>query len=314
MAIYFAEACISENGGINGQKGDQANEIRLSTPYNHSLGWRKFRCPDKNLAKWIGINARVIAQNQNFGYGQNDRVTGYNASKSVGWEPALVNTPCNLDCSEMVRTEIACAMERDISDFHTGNEADVLISLGFKEITDGSMQHGDIWVTRTKGHTITVVDTNITAQSSNATVNAVTSKSAPDIIYKAKTKNHGWLPEVVNNTDYAGIEGDPFVAFACKRADKGAIKYRCSTTATNGFLPYVTGYDVNDFNNGYCGDGVTPLDEIEIHADGYTYFYKTSPLNSTSYYAEVSDDTMSGSESYAGANGQIIDKIQIRKG
>lgn len=313
MAMYLAEAYLAENGTVNGKKGDQANEIRLSTPYMHRLGWKVFRHPDAEIAKWIGINARVIAQNQNFGYGWNDRTSGYNACVNAGWEPALVNEPCNLDCSEKVRTCVACALEKHIPDFNTASEPRVLLSLGFIEVTDGSRQHGDIWCTPVQGHTAILCDTSIVGTSSTPQSNAVTSAGAPDIIYRAKAGGR-WLPEVKNDEDYAGIEDVAMTAFMARRADGGVIRYRASVVGNNNFYPWVTGYDVNDYNNGYVGDGKNALDEIEIKVDGYTYVYKTSPVGTSAYYAEVSDDTTSGSDSYAGANNKPIDKISIRKG
>lgn len=306
--LKFAEAYLSENGGINGAKGDQANEIRVSNIYEHKLGWRKFRHPDRTVAYWIGQNALNIALNQHFGYGQNDRGTGYNACKNAGWEPRNVNVNCNLDCSEMVRAQIACALERDVPDFYTGNESGVLLSLGFREVINGSMEHGDIWVTSSTGHTGTIVEVGGDVVSQPNVI------SIPDVEYCVKTKFHGWLPPVTNDTDYAGIEGDPIVAFMIRRKDGGPISYNVSTTTTGNYLGEVTGYDKNDYNNGFAGDGKTPIDAIDIDVDGYTYHYKVSTVNSTGYLAEVSDDTQTGGNSYAGIQGQAIDKIIVRKG
>jgi len=172
MNIKFAEASISETGGINGKKGDQANEVRISNPYNHSKGWRFFIHPNANVNKWVGINGRVMAQNQHFGYGQSDRVSGYTACKNAGWEPANVKIDCNVDCSEMARTAVACAMEKDIADFNTANEASVLMSVGYTEIknwTLSTLPHGAIGVTKTKGHSVIVTDMDVTAKSSSTT-------------------------------------------------------------------------------------------------------------------------------------------------
>jgi hypothetical protein len=97
-----------------------------------------------------------MANNNNFGYDQGQRSTGYNAAKAAGWEPAKVATPCEVDCSSMVRTCVACAMEKDIADFNTASEPSVLLSLGFKEITGtplSQLQLGDIVCTKSKGHT-----------------------------------------------------------------------------------------------------------------------------------------------------------------
>lgn len=157
MAVYFSGASIDERGQISGGKaGDQGNEVRTCKAYNHKLGWRVFRYPNANIAKWIGTNAKVMADNQNFGYDQSQRLTGYNAAIKAGWEPANVKTPVEVDCSSLVRTCVACALEREIPNFNTSTEPNILIGLGFIEIknwTLDSLQVGDIVCTKSKGHT-----------------------------------------------------------------------------------------------------------------------------------------------------------------
>jgi hypothetical protein len=158
MIVQFAGACHDENGKYTGGKaGDQTGkEIRITSAYEHKLGWRIFRYPKANIAKWIGTNAKTIANNDKFGYDQGQRNTGYAASKAAGWEPAKVKTACELDCSSDARTCIACALEKDIPDFNTVTEPAVLLSLGFEEITGtplSELKLGDILVTPKKGHT-----------------------------------------------------------------------------------------------------------------------------------------------------------------
>ena len=178
--VYFSGACISELGTINGAVGDQTgSEIRTTKAYTHSLGWRIFRYPDTKVAYWIGTNAYNIAESSLFGYGQNDRATGYNACKAAGWEPKKVKIKVNLDCSKMAGTCIACALEKDVPDFSTATEPAVLLSLGFKEITGTALSDlklGDIVVTPSKGHTeiVSKVVKDATAVSSSTTSTAST--------------------------------------------------------------------------------------------------------------------------------------------
>lgn len=179
MSVLFSSACQDERGKYQGGKaGDQTGrEVRTTNAYQHKKGWRIFRHPNTKTAYWIGTNARVMADNNNFGYDQLERLTGYNKAKSAGWEPKRVNTLCELDCSSFVRTAVACALERDIPNFNTASEPSVLLSLGFVEITGtplSQLQLGDIVCTPVQGHTEIV--------SSGASATA----SAPSVQYYPK--------------------------------------------------------------------------------------------------------------------------------
>lgn len=185
MAVMFSAARIDERGRISGgQAGDQTgNEVSTVKAYMHNLGWRVFRYPNSTIASWIGKNAKFMADNNNFGYDQLQRTTGYQKAIEAGWEPRNVKSLCELDCSELVRTAIACAMEKQIPDFNTANEANVLLNLGFKEVTNwtlNNLQLGDILVTKTKGHT------EIVSQGATPTINQT--PSAQTISYYNKYK------------------------------------------------------------------------------------------------------------------------------
>lgn len=176
MAVLFSSACQDERGKYQGGRaGDQTGkEVRTTNAYQHKKGWRIFRHPNTKTAYWIGTNARVMADNNNFGYDQLERLSGYNKAKAAGWEPKRVNTLCELDCSSFVRTAVACALERDIPNFNTASEPNVLLSLGFVEITGtplSQLQLGDIVCTPVQGHT------EIVSSGASATV------SAPSVQY-----------------------------------------------------------------------------------------------------------------------------------
>ena len=115
---------------------------------------------------------------------------------------------------------------------------------------------------------------------------------AADVYYKVKTAK-GWLPEVKNLNDYAGIKNEPIIGFAVHIPNHN-VKYRVHTVkdidkekeckVKNGkWLPYVTGYDTNDFDNGYAGDDNNPIDAIEIVSD-VAIAYRVSVLGSSAYY------------------------------
>jgi hypothetical protein len=77
-------------------------------------------------------------------------------------------------------------------------------------------------------------------------------------------------------------------------------------------LPYVTGYDTNDYNNGYAENGKA-IDAIEIIYKGTgKIYYRVSPLNSVSYYSyQVGNTKNKTMDGYAGAFGRELDKLQI---
>lgn len=133
--------------------------------------------------------------------------------------------------------------------------------------------------------------------------------SKPDIIYAIKTVANGWLPEVKNTEDYAGLENKAAIGVMIKLTDKTPLKYRVHTTAGK-WLGWVSGYNKNDYYNGYAGDDKTPIDAVEIKCDRYTIKYKVSSVQSgDAYYPVVRDNTVSGSESYAGVFGKPVDKF-----
>lgn len=153
----------------------------------------------------------------------------------------------------------------------------------------------------------------------NKVVNKVTGKvTKPDVIYRVKAGGK-WYPAVKNLTDFAGVEGKPITDVAIK-VTKGKVKYRVHIKG-GGWLPYVTGYNINDHINGYAGDG-RAIDAIEIYystpsdyakAKGYLCAkYRISPTNSSKYYDwQIDNNTGNGMDGYAGLIGKTIDKLQI---
>ena len=125
-----------------------------------------------------------------------------------------------------------------------------------------------------------------------------------------------WWPPVKNRDDWAGKgDGTPIQAFALK-VSKGYVEYRAHSMV-NGWLGWVTGYDINDYNNGFAGD-YTDIDMIQVYyytPEGYIYkeaVYRVSDLNNIIYYP-VQRDTKEapGYDGYAGVPGTAIDKLQI---
>jgi len=66
-----------------------------------------------------------------------------------------------------------------------------------------------------------------------------------------------WLPEVTGRNDYAGILGQPITDVAISSAT-----YRVHVKGGN-WLGWVNGYNINDYKNGYAGNGKI-IDAIQI--------------------------------------------------
>lgn len=163
----------------------------------------------------------------------------------------------------------------------------------------------------------------ITGQAASGDVPSAPEQPAPqptptpstniDIDYAVMIEGGKTLPVVRGTSDYAGIAGKRIVGFMCRPTD-GTIKYRVHLKG-KGWLGWVTGFNWNDYNNGFAGDGVTPIDAIEVYLyspnnDKYVY-YRVSPLNSNYYSYQRDNDKGNGMDGYAGAFGKEIDRIQI---
>ncbi len=127
-------------------------------------------------------------------------------------------------------------------------------------------------------------------------------------------------PAVTNLADYAGVRGIPITDIAIK-CSVGNIKYRVHVAANKKkgiagrWLPYVSGYNWKDSNNGYAGNGL-PVDAIEIiytAPNGSTQKaqYRVSPVNRNYYSWQYNNETGGGQDGYAGAFGVLIDRFQL---
>lgn len=132
-----------------------------------------------------------------------------------------------------------------------------------------------------------------------------------NVYYMARTKKHGWLKEVKNLEDYAGYENSPITGLAI-RVDKGSVRYRVHLKG-KGWLPFVTGYDINDFNNGFAGDGVNAIDCVECYyytPDNIRPF-KKAKYKVNNYPFQYDNETSNNQDGYAGVYGISATKFQI---
>lgn len=174
MAVKIGSARIDENGKTHGGKaGDQSGrEICTQAWYKHKKGWRVLRCTNVDKAEKIARAMQAACDNANIGYDQHQRLSLYNFAKRVDFDPSKIKTPCETDCSALVRVCLAYA-GIPTEDFRTSNEASVLLRTGeFVERKEGRytdqstyLRRGDILVTRTQGHTVVVLSNGTKAET-----------------------------------------------------------------------------------------------------------------------------------------------------
>ena len=166
MAVIIGSARIDERGKLSGgQAGDHkqksstndtVGEVSMQNFYVHSKGWYILRPKDANIAKKIASNMKTACNNKNIGYDQMNRlgVMTYGVNSKVKTET---------DCSTLVRACVKEASGKDPGNFSTLNEADMLEKSGLFEkriayTSNTTLYTGDVLVTKTKGHTVIVVE------------------------------------------------------------------------------------------------------------------------------------------------------------
>ena len=130
-----------------------------------------------------------------------------------------------------------------------------------------------------------------------------------NVYYRVRTVKHGWLPEVKNLEDYAGWENSPITDIAI-RVDRGSIRYRVHVKGGN-WLPYVTGYDINDISNGYAGNGKV-IDAVEVYyytPDDIRPF-KRAKYKVNEYPWQYDNEQDTRQDGYAGAFGVNVTKLR----
>ena len=88
-----------------------------------------------------------------------------------------------------------------------------------------------------------------------------------NIYYKVHYKGGKWLPEVKNREDYAGLYNKPADGLMMRTDTEKTIKYAVHLRSSNRWLPFVSGYDENDFKNGYAGILGQEIDAVKIYLE-----------------------------------------------
>ena len=162
MTVYIGNAVGDEHGKARGgEPGNQTGkELRIQPWYKNSKGWRVFRPLSAEVAQKLADNMRAACNNPCIGYDQGQRNTLWKVAEPLGFDCSKVTTPCECDCSSLVRVCLAYA-GIVLRDFNTASEPERLINSGqFEELTGievtdtpDYLRTGDVLVTAVKGHT-----------------------------------------------------------------------------------------------------------------------------------------------------------------
>ena len=170
--VSIGHASINELSKANGgTPGDQTTrEVYIKAWYKN--GWNKMvRCNDPAAAELIAMEQACA--NDNIGYSQDHRNTSFTQAKKKNWVIADIDTPCEADCSSLVRLCVNCGYYAyngqipfpNIGDtFYTGNMVSELKKTGLFSVYTASkyltssdyLKRGDILVSEGK-HTVIVL-------------------------------------------------------------------------------------------------------------------------------------------------------------
>lgn len=150
-----------------------------------------------------------------------------------------------------------------------------------------------------------------------------------NVIYQAQIDGNYWLPQVINDEDYAGIRGRNITGITLS-TDIGYAVYRVYSNGR--WLAYVDSRnsDISDYYNGYAGNGHS-IEAVEVYyytpdtllyneaphyqaftENGYKYAYYRVGTTGNDYFPYQTDNEKNdGQDGYAGIYGRKVDRFQI---
>lgn len=131
--------------------------------------------------------------------------------------------------------------------------------------------------------------------------------------YAVRVEGGTAYPFVRNLQDFAGVQGRKITDIAIK-CDIGSVSYRVHVLG-KGWLPFVSGCNWNDGNNGYAGIGRV-IDAVQViyHppvGSNQKAQYRISPVKRGYYSWQYNDEKTGGQDGYAGAFGVPMDRFQL---
>jgi len=133
--------------------------------------------------------------------------------------------------------------------------------------------------------------------------------SKKPVKYRSSNDKNGkkWLSEYkdLQRDGYSGNKGKPMRWLAI-----GDVKRYRVCTEQSGWLPWVTGYDINDLDNGCAGDG-SPINGVQIDDDSVRYAVHIS----RGWYSDMVglSDTGGTGDNFAGDLANRIDAFRARR-
>lgn len=318
----------NEYGGIyGGQAGDQGREWSIVPWYSYPWDC-VLRYPDAKVRKKIAQFGRNAANNNEVGYNQLKRTTFWGAlSKVKGYDPANITVACDADCSAGVSGIVKAVgyvlnikKLKDINPFLcTWDIRKAFRDAGFEVLTAAKyltspnyLLEGDILLSD-NNHVCINLDNGAYAGGGSTAPSVPAEKPVTtSLVFTYAVRAGGkTYAEVKNLNDYAGSVGKKITDIAIK-CNKGNLRYRVHVLG-GGWLPWVTGYNWNDYNNGYAGNG-KPIDCVQVvlsNAGNQVAQYRVSPMRKNYYSWQYNIQTGNGQDGYAGSYGVAIDRFQV---
>lgn len=227
---------------------------------------------------------------------------------SLAWQKQIYNDFCNIAPLPTKRSN-GGAKQADFAVLRQTRMPAVLIECGFMDSpTDVPLILTDAWADKAADALVTSILKMTNLQQNNSQPNNTapsTSSSQIDVIYQVwDDVRNAWLPNVVNNTDYAGIFGHDICAVYANLS-RGDISYRVRVCGGT-WLPEV----VN--RSDYAGIFNKPIDAIAIKTNtGATIHYQVH-LRGGEWLSSVTGcDINDAYNGYAGLTGKPIDGLRI---
>lgn len=133
-----------------------------------------------------------------------------------------------------------------------------------------------------------------------------------DVYYRVRTAQDGWLPEVKNLEDFAGIKGHAITDVAI-RVGAGSLWYQVHDRGSN-WWPKVSGCNINDNESGYAGNG-NPIDLLRCYLyspnGDKVIKYRVAPIGQGYFDWQRDDEGTNGQDGFAGDFWLPIDRLQI---
>lgn len=139
--VRIGHASISENGTVNGAKGDSTGkEVCIRSWYAYSGGWDFMAIPPaEDVRERHAAAVEAACNNDNIGYGQSNRNTLNDEAKKVNYNLAKVGL-CNCDCSSLQNVAAVASgmvgVTYGSNGWTTSTMKTALMKAGYKIITD----------------------------------------------------------------------------------------------------------------------------------------------------------------------------------